>query len=237
MEAKHIGSQQIHGVISRTLRQDDTLQHAAQRRAYGQSQAAISEQAAEIVNALFTELSGVFPAWKYAFPDHEVIQQAKKAWTKGFIENGILSMQQVQVGLTRARRLNSPHIPSVGQFIAWCRPTAEDLGLMPVQAAYRIACGGLQQLERGESLAYLAARIAARETGSFELRTRPESEMLPLFTRNYDIVCRRVMNGEDIQADIPKALPEQPAAASKPVPREEARRRMADLLKSVSASS
>ncbi|MBU6955739.1 hypothetical protein KP814_30565, partial [Hahella sp. HN01] len=87
------------------------------------------------------------------------------------------------------------------------------------------------------SIAYLAVRIAAKATGSYELRVRTEREMLPLFTRNYDIVCRRVMNGEDIQADIPKALPEQPAKASKPVPREEARRRMADLLKSVSASS
>ncbi|ABC27501.1 conserved hypothetical protein [Hahella chejuensis KCTC 2396] len=234
METKPIGSQQIQDAISRTVRRCDTLQHAAQRKAYGQSEAAISKQAAEVVNRLFTELSGIFPAWKYAFPDHEVIQQAKKAWTKGFIENGILTMQQVQVGLVRARRLNTPHIPSVGQFIAWCKPTAEDLGLMPVQAAYRLACEGGQKLEHSDSLAHLAVRIAARETGWYELRTRLESEMLPLFTRNYDIVCRRVMNGEDIQADIPKALPEEPVKASRPVPKEEARRRMAELLKSIS---
>ncbi|WP_431688938.1 replication protein P [Hahella sp. NBU794] len=197
----------------------------------------INDKARENVNAIFKALQASFPAWRQAFPDTESLLEAKRAWTKAMVENRITSADQIRVGIRRARATACPFFPSIGQFVSWCKPEPEDFGLLPTPAAYRMACDGLQQLERGESLAYLAVRIAARATGSYELRVRTEREMLPLFSRNYDIVCRRVMNGEDIQADIPKALPEQPAKASKPVSREEARRRMADLLKSVSASS
>jgi len=49
---------------------------------------------------------------------------------------------------------------------------------------------------------------AGRETGWFELRTGTEKQVYPLFARNYEIVCKRILAGEDLSIPIQKALPE-----------------------------
>jgi len=40
---------------------------------------------------------------------------------KGLIENEITTDYQIEAGFTKARAHNSPFLPSIGQFIEWCR--------------------------------------------------------------------------------------------------------------------
>lgn len=56
------------------------------------------------------------------------MNQAKAEWFKGLIENNITSDLQIDAGLAKARTHNSPFLPSIGQFIAWCKEsTGEQL--------------------------------------------------------------------------------------------------------------
>ncbi len=50
---------------------------------------------------------------------------------------------------------------------------------------------------------------AASETGFFEMRHNSEKQLLPSFTRNYEIALRRAVNGEDLANPIPKGLPSE----------------------------
>lgn len=85
-----------------------------------QNQPVVNDGAAEIINNLFNELKACYPAWRQAFASRDDWHNAKRAWTKSFIENGVGTMAQVERGLASARRDENPFWCSVGQFIGWC---------------------------------------------------------------------------------------------------------------------
>lgn len=100
------------------------------------SQTQINPVAVQNVNDIFRELAITFPAWRTAYPDVESLNSAKKVWAKGLIENGVTDMELICIGLRVARSQAMPFIPSVGQFVAWCKsevrsqlglPTADDV--------------------------------------------------------------------------------------------------------------
>lgn len=100
------------------------------------SQAQINPVAVQNVNDIFRELAITFPAWRTAYPDAESLNSAKQVWAKGLIENGVTDMELICIGLRVARSQAMPFIPSVGQFVAWCKsevpsqlglPTADEV--------------------------------------------------------------------------------------------------------------
>ena len=161
---------------------------------------AVPEQAMQIINQLFVDLKAIFPAWKHAIPTYTIENQAKIEWTKAFIESGISHTEQLKIGLKKARKYSEPWFPSCGQFIEWCKPSLEDYGLPSVERALRMVIDG----KKREIPAVFAA---AKATGSWALKNMTQKELLPVFTRNYEIACSRVINGEDLSIEIPKALP------------------------------
>ncbi|WP_163832231.1 replication protein P [Spartinivicinus ruber] len=167
----------------------------------------VSEHAAQLVNLIFRELVGIFSAWRQAFADPEVLASAKRNWTKGFITHGIHQVEQVRIGLNKARGIDKDFVPSVGTFIQWCQPQPEDVGLPEVALAYREACDHSHNPTTA-GWSHEGVKVAAQETGYFELKARTEAEVFPLFKRNYAIVTRRVLAGESL-TDIPKAITDQ----------------------------
>ncbi|WP_084611431.1 replication protein P [Zooshikella ganghwensis] len=138
------------------------------------------------------------------FSESDSEDKAKSEWTKAFLENNITQIEQVKVGLRKVRKDPSPYFPSCGQFISWCQPGPEDFGLPMVHTAYNEACQNASS-STNAVWSHNAVYAAARATGWFELRSRTEKEVFPLFKRNYEIACRKVMAGEEIV--IHKALP------------------------------
>ena len=81
----------------------------------------MSEQVESIINKLFFELKGIFPAWKNAFEDQAHLNEAKRQWLKAFMEVELNQWEWIERGLSKARQANTPFLPSVGMFIEWCR--------------------------------------------------------------------------------------------------------------------
>lgn len=94
----------------------------------------VSLETAEVVNGLFRRLRGIFPAWRQAWPSTEALAAAKEEWIKEFAAEGIRTIEQIEFGIEKCRKLKKPFAPSVGEFIAMCQPTPEDFG-MPAPAA------------------------------------------------------------------------------------------------------
>ena len=160
------------------------------------------DQAALVVNQLFLDLKSIFPAWKNAFPTQQIEQQAKVEWIKSFVESGVGQTQQLKFGLQKARSYGEPWFPSCGQFIKWCKPQLEDYGLPTAEQA-------LRKIINGQKRSHPVLYAAAQATGSRELKTMNHSDLLKLFTRNYEIICQKFIDGEDFSQVIPKALPEK----------------------------
>ncbi|WP_338523345.1 replication protein P [Pseudomonas batumici] len=159
------------------------------------------------INELFKELRLIRSAWRQAWPDKETYQAAKVQWMQAFLDEGVCSQGQVDFGMARARKQVSDFIPSPGQFIEWCKPTPEMLGLPSLSSAHREACRNAHPSMAGQgNWSHDAVWHAAKECGFESLNKLDTALSLKLFERNYTITIRRLLDGLPLQA-MPKALP------------------------------
>lgn len=156
----------------------------------------VDDQTAEVVEKIFRQLQAIFPAWKQAWPDGKTLSTARRSWTKGFMDAGISRIEQVEFGIKKCRRSGSPFAPSIGQFIEWCVPGPEELGMPVGDDAWMQALIG--------NYSHEAVRIAAHETGVFDLRAagRDDQRLRQRFERNYQIVIRRAQEGQPLDGKI-----------------------------------
>ena len=145
----------------------------------------VTPQTAEVVNDLFRRLRGIFPAWRQAWPSTEALDAAKAEWIKEFADEGIRTLEQIEFGIQKCRKLKKPFAPSVGEFIAMCVPGLEDFGMPAVGDAWIEALMTTYSHE--------AVKLAAEATGLFDLRGAKQEDkgLRARFDRNYEIILRR----------------------------------------------
>lgn len=165
----------------------------------------IDPGSAQVINLLFVELKAIHPAWRSAWPTEQMENTAKRSWTKAFTAAGMCSIEQIRYGMERCRASGSPFMPSVGQFLDWCRPTPENMGLPSVDRAYLQACAASHPAADTSAL-HPAVWHAACEAGLYMLAHQPENKSRPVFERAYAITVRLVAEGEPLR-EIPKGLP------------------------------
>lgn len=88
----------------------------------------INPMVKSIVDKVFDQLTLIFPAWEHNWKDKDQIIGVKKEWVKAFYENKISTIEQIKLGLAKARKVDSDFLPSCGKFISWCSFSPEDLG-------------------------------------------------------------------------------------------------------------
>jgi hypothetical protein len=160
--------------------------------------APISDREAEVVGRLLERLKLIFPAWKRAFPTESAERRAGQEWTRALIDADCTSREQLARGMRQARMQSIPFFPSPGQFIEWCEATPESLGLPTLDnALHEVATRRFSH--PAVTLAWKASRYASG--------TMTAAEYRPVFERNYKIMVDRVLNGEDLEAEILKGLP------------------------------
>ena len=160
--------------------------------------APIGDNDARVVARLLEQLKLVFPAWKRAFPTADAEKRAGMEWTRALVDANCTSRDQLARGMQQARMQDIPFFPSPGRFIKWCELTPESLGLPSMEQAFEDAA------RRRNS--HPAVTLAARAT-RFEAQTLTADEYRPVFEQAYMQLVRRAMGGEDLEAEILKALP------------------------------
>lgn len=118
-----------------------------------------------------------------------------------------LTRKHIAHGLTKCVRGAEVWPPSLPEFIAMCKPTPQDFGLPNFETAYREAIRGCAVDDHVWT--HPAVYHAMQEVGRYEFKNFTDSRLRQLFERAYEITCRRVMDGEQLDAPIPKALPEK----------------------------
>lgn len=157
-----------------------------------------------LVNRLFRQIRDNRPAWRQAWATTAALESAKLQWLAAFVENGIHDWdRQIELGLRRLREDESDFVPSPGKFIAWCRPTAEMLGLPSDQDAWREAVNGCADPERWR-WSHEAVRTAAESVGFWELRQGDggTDSLRRRFAAAYGQVLNRVARGEPVSPPV-----------------------------------
>ena len=156
----------------------------------------VTPQTAEVVNDLFRRLRGIFPAWRQAWPSTEALDAAKAEWIKEFADEGIRTLEQIEFGIQKCRKLKKPFAPSVGEFIAMCVPGPEDFGMPSAAGAWMEALM--------EAYSHEGVKIAAIATGLFDLRSAKQEDkgLRQRFDHNYAVVIRRAQEGQPLDGKI-----------------------------------
>ena len=173
---------------------------------------ALSQNADAFINWLFEELAGTFPAWKSAFDSQQSITTAKRIWFEALSENKI-KRSEIEQGLRMARKSTNPFLPSVGQFIAWCKVIDyETLGLPSLEQLLKrlnhFAFFGLEEADKfsfkSDAEYWLITDLYRRERRYLwqesTLRSQAEQALLAM--------AKRIQAGENI--------PERAKAIEKP---------------------
>ncbi|WP_231421684.1 replication protein P [Pseudomonas sp. Leaf59] len=156
----------------------------------------VTPQTAEVVNDLFRRLRGIFPAWRQAWPSTEALDAAKAEWIKEFADEGIRTLEQIEFGIQKCRKLKKPFAPSVGEFIAMCVPGPEDFGMPSAAGAWMEALM--------ETYSHDGVKFAAIATGLFDLRSAKQEDrgLRQRFEHNYAVVIRRAQEGQPLDGKI-----------------------------------
>ncbi|EJM70417.1 Replication protein P [Pseudomonas sp. GM49] len=171
----------------------------------------------KVINQLFRQLRSIRTAWRQAWPDKKSYMESKATWLQAFIENGICTQEQIDIGLIRCRAEPSDFIPSVGKFIQGCVPAPEMLKppLPSVETAYNQALRNCYPAMRDVAKWFHPAVYHATAAAGFSSLPLLSRELgLISFEKRYLEQVRKVWMGQQL-APVPVA---ELAAPSKRTP-------------------
>ncbi|TPD54868.1 MAG: hypothetical protein C9355_06305 [Thalassolituus maritimus] len=156
-----------------------------------------------------------------AFPDLDTMNMAKRLWLRLL---GDYSGEVIMRAAEKAVKENG-WLPNVHEVLARC-DVAEVLGLPAAHAAYVEACRAPSP-KKEFNWSHPAVYFAGRATDWFFIANEPEEKVFPVFKRNYDLLLNRMQNGEDLEIDLPRALPKE---TTTPLSRDEQKDRLKNLI-------
>lgn len=99
-------------------------------------------------------------------------------------------------------------LPSLAKFKEYCDHAYSLFGLPDAHSAYIEACRAPQP-KKEFNWSHLAVYYAGAATDWFFIASAMESQVFPVFKRNYEMICDRVIKGESLEEPLAKALPEE----------------------------
>nr|WP_283777849.1 replication protein P [Sansalvadorimonas sp. 2012CJ34-2] len=156
----------------------------------------------DAVNFTFMLMRDAFPQqFINAFPSQDSRDRARSLWAKGLAD---LHPQLIKKAAIKSIK-ESKFLPSLSALRQLCETRYEDLGLKDPLQAYYEACRATNRTREG-FWSHLAVYLAAKETGWQLLEGEPQNVALPVFERNYEILCNRIVAGENLEGEMFKAL-------------------------------
>ncbi len=172
----------------------------------------------------------------------EIFNEMRRQWLLAFKENGITTVEQINAGMRVARKQEKPFMPSLGQFVAWCRseeavtvglPDASELvemvyqycrtrGQYPDAESYPWPEHKIEPLTLKHKACYwmvtgLYADMRANGLSDTELRRKAQDELLRM--------VRRLNAGEV----IPDPVKQIPKLGGRPLSNEQGLNKIAEI--------
>ncbi len=164
----------------------------------------LNQLSCNIVDKIFGSFMLLCRGFDALYADTNRLKAEKTQWFMHFTKNGIIAISQVQRGMDRLSLHRHPNPPQLGEFLDWCNPSGEELGIPDVRVAYKQAVSNSYP-GSDKRWDHPAVYTAWRQTGSENLSKLPSAQSYPMFERNYEIIKRRLIAGDPVE-DIPLGI-------------------------------
>lgn len=146
-----------------------------------------------------------------------------KTWARGLSD---ITETEIKRGLVKSRDFKG--FFSLPSFRELCRTIdISQYGLPDPRKAYEEACLKPSPKET-QKWTHPAVYHAGMLTGWHEMHCMTTEQIFPRYAYNYDQLCKRIANGENVDIDVPQAIPQTISRVLTP---EENQERMAELKK------
>lgn len=159
----------------------------------------LDPRAVELVNRLFTFFYSVCRGFEKQYHEPKKLSMEKTQWMRAFQDEGLVTFPQILPGIKRVRRETPINTPTIGQFIDYCTPTDEALGVPTLDEAYREACKNSYFAETEKVWTHKLVHHAWKLTGAYNLASCTRDTSYPIFRRNYEITIRDWRAGKAIE--------------------------------------
>ena len=174
----------------------------------------------DVINKLFTFFYSICRGFEKQYQDPKRLIMEKTQWVRAFMDERLDKLEKIQHGIKRCRLESPINTPTIGQFIKWCTPTPESLGIPHLNSAYNEACKNSSPYTTEKKWSHQAVYHAYSMCNSYDLVNLPKENTFPIFERNYDITVKMIMRGEPLKT-IPIALTHNKNPETKPkIPQE-----------------
>jgi len=155
------------------------------------------------INRVFSQLQFAYHNQYYrAFPDVDSETIAKKYWLSCLED---YAPQQI-VAATKTIVRSQTFLPSLAELIKACERGGDLFGLPSARDAYFEACSAPSP-KKDFAWSHPAVYYAGRAAGWYTLANEGQRRGQPIFEHHYQVFCRRVMRGENLEGLSPTPLP------------------------------
>lgn len=180
----------------------------------------------DAINQMFAEFELAYHnQFHKAYSKEGSVALAKKYWLSCLATYS----PDLLVKATRQVVSKQEYLPTLASIIQACDNAWSLFGLPDVHDAYIEACCAPLP-KQSHNWSHPAVYLAGKATDWFALANQPEAKIFPLFEYHYRLLCKRVVNGEQLDIPLPEALPENPGRELAP---EENQDKLAVLRKSL----
>lgn len=158
-----------------------------------------------------------------AFADAESLVIAKKYWMSSLEQYSPLQIVQA------AKRVISTqdYLPSIAALVRACEQGFDLFGLPSARQAYLEACAAPSP-KRSQHWSHPAVYYAGKAAGWYLLANESEAKAFPVFDYHYGLLCKRVLEGEQLDLELPTPLSDK---VERKLDKQEAHTRIAKMKK------
>jgi len=176
----------------------------------------------DAINQIFAEFEFAYHnQFHKAFNDVESQIIAKKYWLGTLEQYSPLQIVHAAKQVIRTQ----DYLPSIAALVKACEQGLDLFGLPSPRQAYIEACEASSP-KRDYPWSHEAVYLAGQGAGWFVIASESESTSFPLFDYHYQLLCRRVISGERLEAAVITPLPDKIA---RPLSKDETKARFAKM--------
>lgn len=163
------------------------------------------ERTRRIINRIFERLEGILNGFWWNIKSQAHLNNIKTQWLELFRQLNFTDVRLIEIGINVARRNEQQSLPKASEFIRWCTPSPDSLGLPSIKKAFDEAVYNSHETIIDKRWSHPVVYHAWSQSTPSKLRNLNSDDSFKLFKYNYEQAIKDFIAGKPF-SEPPKAI-------------------------------